>query len=193
MPFKDGQIEFHLPLGPRVADRQLAGNPRQPLADELARVIRQIIGKRHRVRRQCSAQFFLRLPVLLDQTRAEEPFEDCTAFVDLEGARFAIGQRIGQASEQVDGDEAELDLQLLLHLPLQPVRVIGVALLRDNGEHVQPLVAAALAFVIDAKAQTATDGLAAARLAGHFAQAADLEDIGIVPPFTQRRVREQEA
>ena len=50
----------------------------------------------------------------------------------------------------------------------------------------------ALSLLVHTEAQAASDGLAAFALGTHFTQCTNLKHIGVVPAFTQRRVRKDE-
>ena len=49
-----------------------------------------------------------------------------------------------------------------------------------------------LALLVHAEAQSPADGLAAFALGSHFAQGANLKDVGVIPALLQRRMGEDE-
>ena len=89
-------------------------------------------------------------------------------------------------------NDAESNLCFFLYLPLQLLGELLVALPRHDRQRVDVEAAHAFALAVDAQAQASADRLAPFPLGADVAQRTDLEDVGIVPAFTQGRMGEDE-
>ena len=67
-----------------------------------------------------------------------------------------------------------------------------VALVRDNGEDIDPLIVNALTLLIAGESDSAADLLPLLELGRRLVQRADLKDVWVVPALAQRGVRENE-
>ena len=88
--------------------------------------------------------------------------------------------------------DAEANPGFFLYLPLQLLGELLVALPRHDRQRVDVEAAHTFALTVDAQAQASADRLAPFPLGADVAQHTDLEDVGIVPAFTQGRMGEDE-
>ena len=89
-------------------------------------------------------------------------------------------------------DNAEPDSRLVRDFLLQILGELLVTLHRDDRERVQVMAAQALALLVHAEPEAASDRLPAFPLRADLAQRADLKDIRIVPSLLQRGMRKDE-
>ena len=112
--------------------------------------------------------------------------------LDAERPGFAVLALDDEGRERVPLHQAEADPRFLLDLPLQVLGELLVALAGDDGQGVHLESALPLAGLVDAEAQAPADGLPAFPLRRYVPQGADLEHVGVVPAFAERRMGEDE-
>ena len=127
------------------------------------------------------------MPVRVDVALCLQVFPQFLGLLDAERRAGAILVSHRHGRKLVRLDDAEADAGVVLDLLLQVLGELLVALRRDDGERVDLEAAQALAFLIDAEAQTPTDGLPPLALGLNVAQRADLEDVGVVPALLAGR------
>src|ERR1019366_5742896 len=97
----------------------------------------------------------------------------------------AVSSRSADSGELVRLHDAEADPGFVLDLLLELLGKLFVALGRDHRQGVDLEAAEALAVLVNAEAQAASDRLATLLFRRHFPEGADLEHVRIVPAFAQ--------
>src|SRR5207253_982928 len=106
------------------------------------------------------------------------------------GRAVGVGDRHGGKLVLLDNSKSQA--RVLLDLLLQMLGKFLIAFGGYDRERVHVEAALSVAVLIDAEPQAAADRLPPLALRPHFAQGANLEDVGIVPAFFERRMRKDE-
>ena len=129
--------------------------------------------------------------LVVDHAGRDEVVEDLLGLLVAKALLGALEGLDRDLREARRGDFAKLEA-LILELLLQAVGEIVVAFIGDDGEHVRLWVVQALAILVHAQAQTATDFLALGQVVLCLDERADLEHVGVVPALLERGVAEDE-
>ena len=97
---------------------------------------------------------------------------------------------INHSGKQIQLQYAEFYARFVLNFLLQCISKLCKALVCHYMQNIDILVLNPLSILIDAQAQTASDLLSAGKGGFLIDQRADLEHIGVIPAFFERRMRE---
>ena len=128
----------------------------------------------------------------LDISVGDQFLEDCLRRITVHDLLVASGIHNDLALEEVGSNRHRASCNRIGKLSLQALCKAVIALTGDDGQNIDGLHIIsehvgihALAVLIDAQAQTATDLLPLANLAAALFQCANLEHIRVVPAFAQ--------